>query len=166
MPIPNWIPTWAKEMMVSFRPATDKDDIDDLFLLRDFQKEAMLQKEFEGDKGRAVKNNANQIEKVKGYLKIAKQAKKGSKAHERLEKWLEQLEQERFQLFRNEILNACKSSGTLDTVRLARFPGFKGDKLYREQQKKEKEKQKQKAREIKINRNNNTNQLFYKKDKK
>ena len=117
-------------MMVSFRPATEDDDPDDLFQLTFNQTEEQLQKLIQTDKIRAVKNIAQKIDNKKEFIKKAKGADK-----ERMKKELSDLEAEQFQLLRNEILNACKVSGLLDMKKLSRVPGFKGDILYKQNKK-------------------------------
>lgn len=140
MPIPKWIPKAYKQMMVTVRPYDPTvDDIDDL-LLRDFQKEAMLQKEFDSDKGRAIKNNMAQIKKVRSFIQLAQQSKKDSKAQERLEEWLERLYVERFGLLRNEYLNWAKKMAVgMQTGKvLLKIPG--SPQWQRERQKEQRQK--------------------------
>lgn len=103
---------------------TGKADPDDVLELSLAQSEARLQQEMVTDKIRAVKQNAAQIKKTKDFLK---KARKDSKAQKLLQKQLENLEQEQFELLRDEILNECKdSAGLIDEAKLARFPGSSG----------------------------------------
>lgn len=104
MPLPKWLGQFSS-MIVTSRPLEEGEEP---FLERDFQHEAIVQEEFSGDKGRAVNRNAERIRKTKDFIK---QARKDSKAQELLAKQLEDLEQEKFQLLRNEILNWAKETG-------------------------------------------------------
>jgi len=121
MSLPSWIPKVFRQLIVTARPFDpEQDDIDDL-LPKDFQKETMQQASFNTDKGRAVKHNAEQIRRVRAYLKSD-----DPEDQERLgewNEWLERLYVERYALLKNEILNACKTRGLLDEKKLASFPG-------------------------------------------
>ncbi|MFB0556080.1 MAG: hypothetical protein ACETWQ_22485 [Phycisphaerae bacterium] len=75
----------------------------------------------EQDKVNAVRRNAEQIKRVEGYLK---RVKKNAKAQQTLKESLKKLEEERFELLKNEILNSCKS-GFLDVEKLRKIPGSK-----------------------------------------
>lgn len=115
------IPRWAKEMMVTMRPAKDGEIPS---FENESQSEARLQQQIKDDKVRAVKNIASRIDNKKDLIKLAKGK---VKVQEMLQQQLAELEQEQFELLRDEILNACKdSAGLIDEEKLVRFPGSSG----------------------------------------
>ena len=115
----KWIPKDIRTMIVTtrkFDPVVD--DIHDM-LLQDFQYEALLQEEFGNDKIRALQNIAQKIHNKESFIKQSK-----GEAKKMLAEQLEDLEQEQFELLRNEILNACKdSAGLLDMKKLRKVKG-------------------------------------------
>ena len=114
------IPKLCRSMMVTMRPTEPNEEPS---LERDFQHEARNQNEMQRDKTRVVKAVVAKIKEVKGHLKLARKD-----ARRLLEKQLEVLEQEQFQLLRNEILNMVKSSaGLIDYDLLKKVPGSKNE---------------------------------------
>jgi len=84
----------------------------------DSQKELHMQNQLQRDKIRAVKRIAEKINHKKTVVKKAAGDDK-----ERMEKELAQLEEEQFDLLRDEILNACKdSAGLLNIEKLKKVP--------------------------------------------
>ena len=110
-----------KDLGVHFRAANENDDPDDIFQLTYNQTEARLQNQMQIDKVRAVKQIAAKITDKEKAIKKSK----GELKH-RLKEQLVELEQEQFELLRDEILNACKdSAGLLDMKKLKKVKGYK-----------------------------------------
>ena len=121
MSLPKWIPADVRTMITTtrkFDPAVD--DIDDM-ILQDFQYENLLAENFGNDKLKAVKINRVEIKRVRTYLK---EAEKNSKAHKRLEEWLDTLLTEGFNLMRDDVINWAKdSAGLINKRKMESFPG-------------------------------------------
>lgn len=120
MTLPNWIPKGFRSMMVTSRRFDeDTDEIDGILFLSSGQKDALVQNQMQTDKIRAVQQVALRIRNKEDFIKQSK-----GKAKKMLKEQLAELEQEQFELLRDEILSACKdSAGLLDMKKLRKVKG-------------------------------------------
>lgn len=108
-----------RDLGVNLHIANKDTDPEDILEFSLGQSEARLQQEMVGDKIRAVKSIASRIDNTKEFIKKAK-----GKAKKMLKQQLAELEQEQFELLRDEILSVCKdSAGLLDMKKLRKVKG-------------------------------------------